>query len=76
MIIVVETHWTFRKLMTFISLDFPYSNNMAVNKLIITNLAAIVTFEHERLRERQKEQTIFPKLDLTLIKSLVNWSNQ
>ena len=31
----------FKKGVTFISLDLPYSNDMAVNKLIATNLAAI-----------------------------------
>jgi len=45
----------FKKNVTFISLDLPYSNDMAVNKLIATNLAAIATFEHERRRERQKQ---------------------
>jgi DNA invertase Pin-like site-specific DNA recombinase len=45
----------FNKNVTFISLDLPYSNDMAVNKLIATNLAAIATFEHERRRERQKQ---------------------
>ena len=44
-----------KKGVTFISLDLPYSNDMAVNKLIATNLAAIATFEHERRRERQKQ---------------------
>jgi len=45
----------FQKSVTFISLDLPYSNDMAVNKLIATNLAAIATFETERRKERQKE---------------------
>jgi DNA invertase Pin-like site-specific DNA recombinase len=45
----------FKKLVTFISLDLPYSNDMAVNKLIATNLAAIATFENERRRERQRQ---------------------
>ena len=45
----------FKKGVTFISLDLPYSNDIAVNKLIATNLAAIATFEHERRRERQKQ---------------------
>jgi len=45
----------FKKNVTFLSLDLPYSNDMAVNKLIATNLAAIATFEHERRRERQKQ---------------------
>lgn len=44
-----------RKGVTFISLDLPYSNDMAVNKLIATNLAAIATFENERRKERQKQ---------------------
>lgn len=45
----------FQKSVTFISLDLPYSNDMAVNKLIATNLAAIATFEYERRRERQRQ---------------------
>ena len=45
----------FKKKVTFLSLDLPYSNDMAVNKLIATNLAAIATFENERRRERQRE---------------------
>jgi DNA invertase Pin-like site-specific DNA recombinase len=45
----------FKKQVTFISLDLPYSNDMAVNKLIATNLAAIATFEHERRKERQRQ---------------------
>jgi DNA invertase Pin-like site-specific DNA recombinase len=39
----------------FISLDLPYSNDMAVNQLIATNLAAIATFENERRKQRQKQ---------------------
>lgn len=45
----------FKKGVSFISLDLPYSNDMAVNKLIATNLAAIATFKHERRRERQRQ---------------------
>jgi DNA invertase Pin-like site-specific DNA recombinase len=45
----------FQKSVAFISLDLPYSSDMAVNKLIATNLAAIATFEHERRRERQRQ---------------------
>jgi DNA invertase Pin-like site-specific DNA recombinase len=45
----------FKKGVTFISLDLPYSNDMAVNKLIATNLAAIATFEHDRRKERQRQ---------------------
>jgi DNA invertase Pin-like site-specific DNA recombinase len=43
------------KSVTFISLDLPYSTDMAVNKLIATNLAAIATFENERRKERQRQ---------------------
>ena len=45
----------FNKSVTFITLDLPYSNDMAVNKLIATNLAAIATFENERRKDRQKQ---------------------
>ena len=45
----------FRKSVRFISLDLPYSNDMAVNQLIATNLAAIATFENERRKERQRQ---------------------
>lgn len=39
----------------FLSLDLPFSNDMAVNRLIATTLAAIATFENERRKERQKQ---------------------
>jgi DNA invertase Pin-like site-specific DNA recombinase len=45
----------FNKSVTFIALDLPYSTDMAVNKLIATNLAAIATFENERRKERQRQ---------------------
>ena len=45
----------FTKSVRFIALDLPYSNDMAVNKLIATNLAAIATFENERRKERQRQ---------------------
>ena len=45
----------FKKQVRFISLDLPYSNDMAVNQLISTNLAAIATFENERRKERQRQ---------------------
>ena len=45
----------YNKSVTFISLDLPYSTDIAVNKLIATNLAAIATFENERRKERQRE---------------------
>ena len=44
-----------KKGVRFISLDLPYSNDMAVNKLISTNLAAIATFENERRKDRQRQ---------------------
>ena len=44
-----------KKGITFLSLDLPYSNDLAVNKLIATNLAAIATFENERRKERQRQ---------------------
>jgi len=37
---------------TFIALELPFSNDMAVNQLIATNLAAIGTFEDERRRDK------------------------
>jgi len=42
----------FDQSVTFISLDLPYSNDIALNQLIATNLAAIATFEHQRRKER------------------------
>ena len=45
----------FKKNVRFISLDLPYSNDMAVNQLIATNLAAIATFENQRRKERQRQ---------------------
>lgn len=44
-----------KKLVPFISLDMPYSTDLAVNKLIATNLAAVATFENERRKERQRQ---------------------
>jgi DNA invertase Pin-like site-specific DNA recombinase len=45
----------YKKSVTFMSLDLPYSSDMATNKLIATNLAAIATFENERRKERQRQ---------------------
>jgi DNA invertase Pin-like site-specific DNA recombinase len=45
----------YKKGVRFISLDLPYSSDMAVNQLISTNLAAIATFENERRKERQRQ---------------------
>lgn len=39
----------------FISLDLLYSNDMAVNQLISTNLAAIPIFDNERQKDRQRQ---------------------
>lgn len=39
----------------FISLDLPYSSDMAVNRLITTYIAAVATFENERRKERQRK---------------------
>lgn len=33
----------------------PYSDDIAVNQLISTNLAAIATFENERRKQRQRQ---------------------
>lgn len=44
-----------KKGVIFISLDLPYASDMAVNKLIATNLTAIATFENERRKERQRQ---------------------
>jgi hypothetical protein len=43
----------FKKKVTFLSLDLPYSTDIAVNKLIATNLAGIATFENERAKDVQ-----------------------
>ena len=51
----------FNKSVRFISLDLPYSSDMAVNKLIATNLAAIATFENERRKERQRQGILAAK---------------
>ena len=45
----------YKKGVRFISLDLPYSTDMAVNQLISTNLAAIATFENERRKDRQRQ---------------------
>ena len=45
----------FKKSVRFIPFNLPYSNDMAVNKLIATNLGAIATFENERRKERQRQ---------------------
>ncbi len=44
-----------QKSVRFISLDLPYSKDLAVNDLIATNLAAIATLDSERRKERQRQ---------------------
>jgi len=51
----------FEKSVVFVCLDLRYSTNLAVTKLIATNLATIVTFENERRRERQREGILAAK---------------
>lgn len=43
----------FQKQIIFVSLDLPQTQDIATNRLIATNLAAIASFETERRRERQ-----------------------
>ena len=45
----------YKKGVRFISLDLPYSTDLAVNQLISTNLAAIATFENQRRKDRQRQ---------------------
>ena len=45
----------FKRSITFVALDLPFSNDLATNKLIATNLSAIATFENDRRRARQRE---------------------
>jgi DNA invertase Pin-like site-specific DNA recombinase len=40
---------------TFVSLDLPYSQDLATNQLIATTLVAIATFESQRRKDRQRE---------------------
>ena len=51
----------FEKSVTFIALELPFSNDMAVNQLIATNLAAIASFENERRKERQRQGILAAK---------------
>ena len=45
----------FQRSITFVALDIPHSNDLAVNKLIATSLSAIATFENDRRKERQRQ---------------------
>jgi DNA invertase Pin-like site-specific DNA recombinase len=51
----------FQRNITFVALDIPYSNDLAVNKLIATSLSAIATFENDRRKERQREGILAAK---------------
>ncbi len=51
----------FERSIVFVALDLPYSTDLAVNRLIATNLAAIATFENERRKERQKQGILAAK---------------
>lgn len=44
-----------KKSVNFVSLDLPYSEDLAANKLIATTLVAMATFETERRKERQRQ---------------------
>ena len=44
-----------KKEVRFISLDLPYSMDMAMNRLILTNLAKIAIFENEHRKNRQRQ---------------------
>jgi DNA invertase Pin-like site-specific DNA recombinase len=61
----------YKKGVRFISLDLPYSNDMAVNQLISTNLAAIATFENERRKsDSGKEFKLLRKMENILDEKL------
>ena len=48
-------NWLYKKEVRFVSLDLPYSTDMAVNPLTSTNLATIAIFENERWKDRQRQ---------------------
>lgn len=45
----------FKRKIQFISLDFPYSEDLNINKLISTTLSSIAEFETNRRKERQMQ---------------------
>lgn len=45
----------YQRSITFVALDIPYSEDLAVNKFIATTLSALATFENERRKERQRQ---------------------
>ena len=51
----------FKRSITFVALDIPHSNDLAVNKLIATSLSAIATFENDRRKERQRQGILAAK---------------
>jgi len=51
----------FQRSITFVALDIPHSNDLAVNKLIATSLSAIATFENDRRKERQRQGILAAK---------------
>lgn len=65
----------FQKQVTFISLYLPYSTDMAVTKLIATNLTAIATVVKN---DSDKEFKLLRKMENILVKEpiLVNCKNQ
>jgi DNA invertase Pin-like site-specific DNA recombinase len=45
----------FQRSITFVALDIPHSNDLAINKLIAISLSAIATFENDRRKELQRQ---------------------
>jgi DNA invertase Pin-like site-specific DNA recombinase len=45
----------YHRSITFVALDIPHSEDLAVNKFIATTLSALATFENERRKERQRQ---------------------
>ena len=45
----------YQRSITFVALDIPHSEDLAVNKFIATTLSALATFETERRKERQRQ---------------------
>jgi DNA invertase Pin-like site-specific DNA recombinase len=45
----------YQRSITFVALDIPHSEDLAVNRFIATTLSALATFETERRKERQRQ---------------------
>jgi len=45
----------YQRSITFVALDIPHSEDLAVNKFIATTLSALATFETERRKDRQRQ---------------------